>query len=229
MRTELLQRPDFSMARITFDRPGEAVQAEAGAMVARDPGIEMKTGLRGGLWASAKRKLLGGESLFINTFTAGAPGQTLLLAAGPEGDTAEFELRPGEPLFIQSGAFLAASDSVTLDTKWGGAKGFFGAGLFLLKAEGTGKVLLSAYGALHTVDVSGAGFLCDNENIVAFTSGLQYSIRKVAGLKGLLFSGEGLVCHFTGHGRLWMQTRSPSRFAAWVHPFRRVRAKGGDN
>jgi uncharacterized protein (TIGR00266 family) len=222
MKTELLEQPDFSLARVTFERAGESLVAESGAMVARDEGVAMKTAMRGGLWASAKRKLLGGESLFINTFTASAPGQTLYLAAGPEGDTLEVDLQPGEPLFIQSGAFLAAAETVKLDTKWGGAKGFFGAGLFLLKADGPGRILMSAFGAIHKVDVSGPGFICDNEHIVAFTSGLQYDIRKVAGMKGLFFSGEGLVCHFHGQGSLWMQTRNPGRFAAWVHPFRRV-------
>ncbi len=228
MKTELLEKPDFSLAKVTFDRAGESMMAEAGAMVARDPGVQMKTQMKGGLLASAKRKLLGGESLFINTFTSSAPGEVLYLAAGPEGDTIELDVLPNEPLFLQSGTFLAAHDTVTLDTKWGGAKGFFGAGLFLLKAEGTGKVLVSAYGALHRVDISEQGFICDNEHIVAFTSGLQYDIRKVAGLKGLFFSGEGLVCHFRGRGTLWLQTRNPGRFASWVHPFRRVQKSNND-
>ena len=225
MRTEVLQRPDFSMVKATFERPGESIVTTAGSMVSRDTAVEMKTALRGGLLASAKRKLLGGESLFLNTFTSTAPGQTLYLAPAAEGDVAQFQVRAGEALFIHSGAFLASESSVSLDTKWGGAKGFFGAGMFLLKAEGQGSVLVSAFGALHAVDVSGAGFICDNDNIVAFTAGLTYQVRKVGGMKSLLVSGEGLVCHFSGRGRLWMQTRNPSRFAAWVHPFRRVRSK----
>jgi len=230
MQTEILQRPDFSMVRATFERAGEAIVATAGTMVSRDTSVQMKTGLTGGLLASAKRKLLGGESLFLNTFTASAPGETVYLAPAAEGDLAEFRVRSGESLFIHSGAFLAGETTVKLDTKWGGAKGFFGAGMFLLKAEGEGRVLVNAYGALHPVDVSGQGFICDNENIVAFTDGLQYDVRRIGGMKGLFFSGEGLVCHFRGRGRLWMQTRNPARFAAWVHPFRRVKAKaqGGD-
>jgi len=230
MQTELLEQPDFSMVKATFDRPGEAIVATAGTMVSRDTSVQMKTALRGGLLASAKRKLLGGESLFLNTFTATRAGESVYLAPAAEGDIAEFQVRPQESLFIHSGAFLAAESSVKLDTKWGGAKGFFGAGLFLLKAEGEGRVLVSAYGALHPVDVSGAGFICDNENVVAFTEGLNYQVRRIGGMKALLLSGEGLVCHFQGRGRLWMQTRNPSRLAAWVHPFRRVQSKssGGD-
>jgi uncharacterized protein (TIGR00266 family) len=225
MQTELLQQPDFSMVRATFERAGESIVATAGTMVSRDTSVQMKTALRGGLLASAKRKLLGGESLFLNTFTATSPGETVYLAPPSEGDVAEFRVHQGESLFIHSGAFLAGETSVKLDTKWGGAKGFFGAGMFLLKAEGEGRVLVHAFGALHPVDVSGAGFICDNENVVAFTAGLQYDVRRIGGMKSLLLSGEGLVCHFRGRGRLWMQTRNPSRFAAWVHPFRRRKAK----
>ncbi|HVE86061.1 MAG TPA: TIGR00266 family protein [Myxococcales bacterium] len=228
MQTEVLQRPDFSMVKAVFDRPGESIVATAGTMVCRDTSVQMKTALRGGLLASAKRKLLGGESLFLNTFTATSAGEAVYLSPPAEGDIAEFHVRPHESLYIHSGAFLAGDASVALDTKWAGAKGLFGAGMFLLKAEGEGRVLVSAYGALHPVDVSGAGFICDNENIVAFTDGLTYQVRRVGGMKSLLLSGEGLVCHFQGRGRLWMQTRNPSRFAAWVHPFRRVKSKSSD-
>jgi uncharacterized protein (TIGR00266 family) len=228
MKTEILQRPDHALVRVTFEGQGEQVVAESGAMVARDAGVEMKTALRGGLWASAKRKLLGGESLFVNTFTATAPGRELYLAGAAEGDTVEHRLVPGEPLYVHSGAFLASSATVKLDTKWGGAKGFFGPGLFLLKAEGEGTILLAAYGAIHPVDVSGEGFICDNHHIVAFTSGLQYDLRKVAGLKSLFLSGEGLVCHFRGQGRVWLQTRSPGGLAGWVHPFRRVKTRSSN-
>ena len=61
--------------------------------------------------------------------------------------------------------------------------------------------------------------------MVAFTQGLQYSIRKVGGVKSLFFSGEGLVCEFQGQGRLWMQTRNPGSLAAFLEPYRPVQAR----
>ena len=113
-----------------------------------------------------------------------------------------------------------------LDTAWQGAKGFFAGGLFLLRAYGQGKVWFSTYGALHTVDIGAhyPGYICDNSHLVGFTQGLQYSVRKVGGLKSLFFSGEGLVCEFNGKGRLWMQTRNPASLAAFLHPFRSVQS-----
>jgi uncharacterized protein (TIGR00266 family) len=225
MQFETLQKPDFTMLKATLG-PAESLVVESGAMVARDSTVQMKTAMKGGMLAAAKRKMLGGESLFLNTFTGGRAGDTLYLAPAPEGDVLHQKMDGARTLYVQNGCFMAATPGVTLDTKWGGAKGFFsGAGLFLLKCTGVGDLFLSAYGAVHEVTLSGAPYKVDTGHILAFDSSLEWTITKVGGLKGLLFSGEGLVCEFRGHGRVWIQTRNPSSLAAWIHPFRRVKAK----
>lgn len=223
MRYELLDKPDFSMVKVTFDAPGEQIVLESAAMVARSSGMTMQTNMKGGVLAAAKRKLLGGESLFQNTFTASQPGETLYFAPAPEGDVEVIELNGTVPILMNSGAFLGAAPSVQLDTKWGGAKGFFsGTGFFLLKAEGHGPLFFSCYGGMHAVDVGPAGYICDTNHVVAFTGGLNYNVQKVGGLKSLFFGGEGLVCNFQGQGRLWMSTRSPGALATFLHPYRPV-------
>jgi uncharacterized protein (TIGR00266 family) len=230
MQHQIFHNPDFGVLRIQFDAPGEVVVAESGAMVARDTSVDMKTSMRGGLGAALKRKLLGGESLFQNTFAATAPGQTLWLAPAPEGSIQEIRLEPGVELFLQSGAYLASDPGVQLDTKWQGAKGFFsGEGLFLLRAHGQGMLWFASYGAIHAVDIGQQipGYICDTTHMVAFTPGLRYQVRPVGGLKSLFLSGEGLVCHFQGEGRLWMQTRNPGALAAFLHPFRPQRGSNG--
>ena len=77
-------KPDFTMVKFTFDQPGEQVVVESAAMVARSSSMRMETNMRGGMLAAAKRKLMGGESLFQNTFTSSAPGETLYVAPAPE-------------------------------------------------------------------------------------------------------------------------------------------------
>lgn len=228
MQSEIRHNPDFGIIRVTFDHPGEQIITESGAMVARDSALEMKTNMQGGLGGALKRKLLGGESLFQNTFTATAPGQTLWVAPASEGAVETIAVQPGSDIFLQSGAYLASTPGVILDTKWQGAKGFFSGGLFLLRAHGQGQLWFSTYGGLHTVDIGQqyAGYICDNSHMVAFTQGLQYNVQKLGGIKSLFLSGEGLVCNFTGHGRLWMQTRNPASLAAFLHPFRPVESKG---
>lgn len=227
MQHEIRHNPDFGTLRVQFDAPGEAVVAESGAMVARDSAIQMQTNMRGGFGAALKRKLLGGESLFQNTFTATAPGQSLWIAPAPEGSIQEVAVQPGMEIFLQSGAYLASTQGVQLDTKWQGAKGFFsGEGLFLLKAYGQGMLWFSSYGGIHAVDIGQQyqGYICDTTHMVAFTQGLQYSVRSVGGMKSLFLSGEGLVCEFRGQGRLWMQTRNPGALANFLQPFRPTRS-----
>ena len=75
MQYDILEKPDFSLVRVAFHQPGESLLVEAAAMVAKDSALEMRTQMQGGLLGAAKRKLLGGESVFQNTFTATAPGQ----------------------------------------------------------------------------------------------------------------------------------------------------------
>lgn len=227
MRYQILQKPDFAAIRVHFDQGGEQLVCESAAMLARDSAIDMKTQMQGGLLAAAKRKLLGGESLFTNTFTASQPGQTLWLAPGAEGDLEVLEMNGQFPVFLSSGAFLAAPPSVQIDTKWQGARGFFsGAGLFLLQASGYGPLFFSAYGGIHAVDVGPYGYTCDTGHVVGFTGGLNYTVNKVGGLKSLFFSGEGLVCTFTGQGRLWISTRNSSSLVNFLHPFRPVKSNG---
>jgi uncharacterized protein (TIGR00266 family) len=221
MRYDIVQKPDFAAVRVLFEQPGEALVTESAAMIARDTAVRMETQLQGGLFAAAKRKLLGGESLFTNTFTATAPGQSLWLAPPAEGDVELLEMNGQYRVFLSSGAFLAAAPGVQIETKWQGARGFFsGAGLFLLQAGGHGPLFFAAYGGIHAVDVGPAGYVCDTGHVVGFTGGLSYEVTRVGGLKSLFFSGEGLVCRFSGQGRLWLSTRNPGSLVSFLQPFR---------
>ena len=228
MRHEIKHNPDFGVIQVTFDQPGEQVIAESGAMVGRDSAVQMQTNMQGGLGAALKRKMLGGESLFQNTFTATAPGQTLWIAPAPEGSIQFVELQPGMEMYLQSGAYLASTPGVQLDTKWQGSKGLFAGGLFLLRAHGQGWLWFSTYGGCHTIDIGPQynGYDCDNSHLVGFTQGLQYQVQKLGGVKSLFLSGEGLVCAFQGQGRLWIQTRNPSSLANFLQAFRPVKSKG---
>jgi uncharacterized protein (TIGR00266 family) len=225
MEHEVLYRPSYSLLKIMLEK-GEAVSAEAGAMVSMSEGIQMETSMKGGLLGGLKRKILGGESFFVNTFRASEPGEVTLAPALP-GDIYDLDL-DGQSLFAQSGAYIASSPDVEMDTKFGGAKTFFsGEGLFLLRLGGTGKVFLSSYGAIHQVDLApGQRYTVDTGHMVAFDEGVSYKVKRVGGLKSTLFSGEGLVVEFTGPGRVLVQSRSPEAFLSWLIP--RIPARGSD-
>ncbi len=218
MQTDVLYRPSFALAVVTLE-PHESIQVEGGAMVSMSANLKMETKARGGVLKSLARSMLGGESFFINTYTAPSEGGQITLAPALPGDVQVLELK-GETLMVQSGSYIASSDGIQVDTKWGGAKTFFGGeGLIMLKVSGSGTLIVSSYGAIHHVDLAaGEKYVVDTGHLVTFEQQLDFKVKKVAGWKSTLFSGEGLVVELTGPGRLTLQTRSQDAFLGWLIP-----------
>ena len=214
---EILYKPSYCLLRVKLGG-GEAISAEAGAMVAMSDGIEIETKMKGGFFGALKRSVLGGESFFINTFRARKPGEVLFAPSLP-GDIYAIELK-GETVYAQSGAYIASSPEIEVSTKWGGAKTFFSReGFFLLKISGLGKLFLSSYGAIHEINLeAGQRYIVDTGHIVAFSEGMGYKVKAVGGIKSTLFSGEGLVCELTGPGKILIQSRSVDTFLFWLIP-----------
>jgi len=213
-------RPDFSLLTVQLLK-GQSLKVEASAMATMDVNLKMKTKTKGGL-----ARFLTGESIFINEFTAeGGPGE-ITIAPGPPGDLEHVHL-DGDTIYLQNSAFVAAGLDVTVESKWQGMmKGFFsGEKLFLIRCSGQGDLWFNTYGAIIPIEVTG-DYVVDTGHIVAFTEGLDYNVTRVGGYKSLFLSGEGLVCRFSGSGKVWIQTRQVAPFGLWVWPFRRQ--KKGD-
>lgn len=217
MQTTIQYGPAYSLAVVNLQQ-GESMRAESGAMVSMTSGLRMETQATGGIMKSLGRSLLGGESFFQNTFHADQGGEITLAPSLP-GDIMTFELA-GHELAVQSGSYLACDTRITVETKWGGAKTFFGGeGLFMLKCSGHGTLIVCSYGAIHKVSVpAGQNYVVDTGHIVAFPTNMQYSVRKVAGWKSTILGGEGFVCEFQGPGDLYLQTRSQQSFLSWLIP-----------
>jgi uncharacterized protein (TIGR00266 family) len=226
MQTEVLYQPSYALCRISL-RQGEKIRAESGAMVSM-AGVEVETAATGGILKSLGRSLLGGESFFQNTFSAQVDGAEVTVAPDLPGDIAVMPLN-GEELVVQSGSYLASELGISVDTKWGGARSFFGGeGLIMLRCSGTGLLVLSSYGAIHRVSIpAGTTYTVDTGHIVAFSGGVQYRVRKVGSWKSTIFGGEGLVVDFPGPAELYLQTRSPEAFLGWLIPKLPNRNNGG--
>jgi uncharacterized protein (TIGR00266 family) len=214
---QILYGPSYSLLVVDL-AAGEAIKAEPGGLVSMSGGIQMETGMQGGLFAGLRRAVLGGESFFVNTFSAPRPGEVTF--APPLSGDIKYVSLGGQTMFAQSGSFLAASASITWDTQFGGARSFFaGAGLFLLKLDGSGDVWLSSYGAIHEKTLAaGEEYVVDTGHIVAFDASMNYQVGKAGSMKSFMFGGEGLIARFTGPGRVLLQTRSPGAFLDWLLP-----------
>jgi uncharacterized protein (TIGR00266 family) len=215
MQVDIQASPAFAMGTIRLGA-GESVKVEAGAMAAMSSGVEIQTASTGGLLGGLKRSMLGGESFFINTFTATTGGEISVAPKLP-GDIIHLPLAGGAML-VQSGSWIASEPSVEVDTKWGGAKTFFsGEGLFMLHCSGAGDMLVSSYGAIVERQLQpGEVYTVDTGHIVAFDEGVTYAVRKVGNWKSTILGGEGLVTDFTGPGRLLLQTRSSQELIDWL-------------
>ncbi|MEW6178337.1 MAG: TIGR00266 family protein [Chloroflexota bacterium] len=218
MKVEILFRPSYSIAKVVLN-PNEGIVAESGAMVGMSADIQVETKMRGGLLQSLARSVLGGESFFVNTYRAGSRGGELLLAPTLPGDVFTTELA-NETYLVQSGSFLASAESVVTDTKWSGARTFFGGeGLIMLRCSGTGTMILSSYGAIHELTLAaGETYTVDTGHLVAFYETMGFKVRTIGGLKTTVLGGEGLVVDLTGPGKALLQTRSEGAFLNWLIP-----------
>jgi uncharacterized protein (TIGR00266 family) len=218
MKIDVRHNPSFAVARVTLD-PGEELRAESGAMMATSAGVDVKASTQGGVLKGLKRSMLGGESLFVTTFTAPASGGWVDVADHLPGDIVLATVSADKPLSITKGCWLASAAPVELDTKWGGFKNLFGGeGGFLIRAHGEGSVILACYGAIDTIELqAGETVTIDTGHVVAFDPAVTMAIRKIAGgMVQTLKSGEGLVFDFTGPGWVMTQTRNPSALETWI-------------
>lgn len=216
---EVLHQPSFALAVLHLQAE-QSIQAESGAMVSMSANVELQSQMKGGVFGALKRAV-GGESAFVSTFTArGGPGEVSLAPGGP-GDIAAIEMAH-QAFFVQSSSYLAGDVGLVIDTKWGGAKSFFGGeGLFVLQVTGTGVLLVSSYGAIHRKRLApGERYVVDTGHLVAWEGTTQYTLRKAASsFFRSMVSGEGIVAEFAGPGEILIQTRNLAAFAGMLKPF----------
>lgn len=222
MEFAIQYRPSYSLLGVKL-AAGEQVLVEAGSMAAMsdDMAIDTKLSATGGLIKSlllaAGRKFLGGETMFVNIYTAGGQGGRILIAPTLVGDVVHFPLA-GNTVLVQAHSFLASAPAISITPKFGGLKTLLGGeGLFLLAAKGKGDLFLNAYGGIRELDVKG-NFIVDTGHVVAFEESLTFQVKKVGGWKSTFLSGEGLVSEFSGQGKLWIQTRNLGALVGWLTP-----------
>jgi uncharacterized protein (TIGR00266 family) len=209
---------DLQAVIIELD-PDEAVQAEAGAMLYMEPGIEMNTGTNGGIFSGLKRAIVG-ESFFITTFKHGGQGKAHVAFAAPyPGKIIPIDLPAhGGALLCQKDAFLCCAYGVQIDiafTKRLGAGFFGGEGFILQRLSGDGLVFCHAGGTIIHKDLApGETLRVDTGCLVAFQESVDYDIQMVGGFKNALFGGEGLfLAALRGPGRVYLQTLPFSRLS----------------
>ena len=207
---------DLQLVEVELDQ-GEGVRAEAGTMTYMEDGIEMQTGMQGGLFSGFKR-MVTGESFFITTFMNTDQRKRHVAFAAPyPGKIVAFDLDQfNGQVLCQKDSFLCAARGTEIEvafTKRLGAGFFGGEGFILQKLTGNGMVFVHAGGTIIEKDLAaGETLRVDTGCLVAFATTVDYDIQFVGGFKNALFGGEGLfLAKMTGPGKVYLQSLPFSR------------------
>lgn len=209
---------DMQLVGIELDH-GEAVRAEAGAMMFMEEGIEMQTSTGGGMFKGLKR-MFTGESFFITSFLNTANDKRHVGFGAPyPGKIIPLQLDElGGSFMCQKDAFLCAAEGIEIEvafTKKIGAGLFGGEGFILQRLEGAGRAFVHAGGTIISRDLQAGEMLrVDTGCLVAFAPTVSYDIQFIGGFRNALFGGEGLfLAKMTGPGKLYLQSLPFSRLA----------------
>ncbi|WP_066098599.1 TIGR00266 family protein [Xanthomonas massiliensis] len=220
---------DMQFVEVELD-PGESAVAEAGALMYKDASVQMETifgdGSRSGgsglvdKLLGAGKRLVTGESLFTTVYTHAGSGKAKVAFAAPyPGTVLALKLSEyGGRLICQKDSFLAGARGVALGIAFQRKilTGLFGGeGFIMQKLEGDGWVFVHAGGTLVQRELApGERLDVDTGCVVAYTATVDFDVRRVAGLKSMLFGGEGVfLATLTGPGHVWLQSLPFSRLA----------------
>lgn len=202
--------------------PGESVYTQSGGLAWMTDGVTMETNMRGGMMKGLAR-MLGGESLFVATYTATRPGDTATFSSSFPGQILDLEVGATDYI-CQKSAFLCAQPTVELSAELqrSMAGGLFGGeGYILQRLHGQGHAFLEIDGACRMLDLGpGERIRVNTGNVAVFEASVSYTVETVKGFKNVLFGGEGLfLTVLEGPGRVWLQTMTMPAFAGRILPY----------
>lgn len=200
---------------------GEKIKIEAGAMVYHNGKVQLEGKKNGSFGGALLKSMVSGESFFVTTATGMADNAEIGLAPSTLGDITKIRVG-NKHLKINDGSFLACDTTVETNVKRQGlGKALLGGtgGIFIMETSGEGDVLVNTFGALIEMDVKpGQDLVVDNGHVVCWDSTLNYDIKVASGTFGFT-TGEGVVCSFSGEGKVLIQTRTAANFAGVIGKF----------
>jgi uncharacterized protein (TIGR00266 family) len=186
--------------------PGQTLYAEAGKFLWKTTNVGVETRLStpaqqqsggGGLLnlaLGAGKRMLAGESLAFQYFTATGGTGLISLAGTLPGEMRAIELDGGRGWFAEKDAFVAAESSVDFDIAFSGLRQGFrgGEGFVLEKFTGRGTLLIAGAGNFIEINPAtyGGKIQVHTGCLVAFEDTVRYGVERIGALnRGTLMSG----------------------------------------
>ncbi|MDW9481785.1 TIGR00266 family protein [Sinorhizobium meliloti] len=208
---------------------GEEISCEAGAMAMMEGNLDLVGEMKGGFWSAVGRKLTNGESFFTQSIRATRGGGQALLSPVIPGDIHILECGSRQ-YYLNDGVFLASDARIDVKVRtqsigralFGGTGGFF-----LGQTQGQGKLVVCGFGTVMELGIDATTdnpVTIDNNHVVAWDAGLSYDLavstnrssRLLGSLVNSTISGEGVVCKFSGQGKVVVCSRNRSDYVAWL-------------
>jgi uncharacterized protein (TIGR00266 family) len=201
---------------------GETLISESGAMAWMSPNMQMDT--KGGGVGKIFGRMLSGESLFLNTYTATGGSGLIAFASSFPGSIRAFEVTPGKSIICQKSAFLASGAGVELSIffqKRLGSGFFGGEGFIMQKLSGQGMAFVEFDGSIKEYELkAGQSIVVDTGYLAAMDETCSMDIQTVPGLKNMVFGGEGVFnTVVTGPGRVYLQSMPVCQMAGALRPY----------
>jgi uncharacterized protein (TIGR00266 family) len=180
--------------------------------------VRMKTNAGGGGLGGIFSRVMTGESLFQNRYTAEGGVGNIAFRAETPGEIIAVEISACNSIIAQKGAFIASEIGVNIEIalqKSLGAGFFSGEGFILQRFTGNGVVFLGIDGTVvdYTLDV-GETMVMDTGTFAAAESTVSVDVEAIQGLGNVFAGGEGLFnTKVIGPGKIWLQTMPLSSLA----------------
>ena len=216
---------------ICYPEAGQTLCTESGAMSWMSPNMKMDTNTGGGLKKMFGR-MLSGESLFLNEYTAQGGRGMIAFASSFPGSIIPYQVTPGNGIIVQKRGFLAMEKgleiSVYLQKKIG--KGFFGGeGFIMQRIAGNGLVFLEIDGHCkeYTLGV-GQSIVVDTGYLAAMSESCTMDVETIKGAKNIFLGGEGLFhTRITGPGKVYIQSMPVVNIAQRISQY--INTSGSDS
>lgn len=198
----------FPVAICTLNA-GETLITERGSMSFMSDGLEMQT--VGGSVGKAFGRLVSGESMFQNKYTAKKQDAFIAFASSFPGEIKALEIGPGQEFIVQKSGFLACTEGVDLSIHFKkklGAGMFGGEGFIMQKLSGNGTAFVEFDGAICEYTLAAGETMYLDTGYLAMMEGtVSMDIEMIKGAKNILLGGEGLFnTKVQGPGKIWVQT-----------------------
>jgi uncharacterized protein (TIGR00266 family) len=197
----------------------EQIITEGGGMSWMTENMQMET--KGGGLGKVFGRMLSGEALFQNIYTAKQGPGMIALASSLPGTIMAVKIEKDKPFIVQKKAFLGAESSVELSIFFQrklGAGFFGGEGFIMQKLTGQGVAFVELDGYVKAYELeAGEKMIIDTGYLAAMDSTVTMDIKTVGNLKDMVFGGEGLFhTVVTGPGKVYLQSMPASKFMSPV-------------